>query len=235
MTEDKVEQEALKILANLGWEILNGPEIGPDGSGIRKYTDLVLEGGLKEVVTKLNPEIPAGAHEEAIRKVIRSSEPSLVLDNHNFHNFLVNGVDVEYRSNGEIRSDKVWLFDFNKPEKNEFVAINQLTVMEGDNHRRPDIVLFVNGLPLAVIEIKDPTDENADIKKAFNQLQTYKNETPALFRFNDLLVITDGIDAEIGSTFADYERFMSWKTIAGDKEAGKVPMLEVRSEEHTSE
>lgn len=228
MTEDQVEQEALKILAELGWEVLNGPEIGPDGTKERAYTDAALNERLSNAISKLNPHLSAVAKEEVIKKVIRTTEPLLLLDNHEFHDLLVNGMSVEYRDTaGEIRTEKVWLFDFENQQNNEFVAVNQLTVMQGDNHRRPDIVLFVNGLPLAVIEIKDPTDEDADIKKAYRQLQTYKAEVPALFRFNELLVITDGLDAEIGSTFADFERFMPWKTIEGDKEAGNVPKMEV--------
>lgn len=228
MTEDKVEQEALKILASLGWEILNGPEIGPDGAGMRKYSDAVLEERLKDAITKLNPNISESAQEESFKKIVRTSKPSVLLDNHDFHQLLVEGVDIEYRdSAGEIRTDKVNLFDFANPENNEFVAINQLTVIQDDHNRRPDVVLFVNGLALVVIEIKDPSDTKATLKKAYNQLQTYMDEIPALFRFNELLVITDGIDAEAGTISADYERFNAWKTVEGDNEKKGVPMMEV--------
>jgi type I restriction enzyme, R subunit len=228
MTEDKVEQNALEVLKSLGFGILHGPEIGPDGTGERNYTDMVLDRRLREAVAKLNPGIPAAAQEEAIKKVVRSSEPTLLLDNRQFHQLLVNGVDVEFRdSGGEIRTVKVWLFDFDQPENNEFIAVNQLTIMQGDAHRRPDVVLFVNGLPLTVLEIKDPTDEKATIKKAYNQLQTYKDEVPALFRYNELLIITDGLDAEMGTLSANFERFTPWKTVKGEKEVGNVPMLEV--------
>lgn len=228
MTEDKVEQEALKILADLGWEILNGPEIGPDGSSERKYHEVFLDTRLTVAVQKLNPQISSEGLDRVRTLLSRSTMPTLLTDNHDFHEFLVNGLDYEYRDdNGEIRTDKVWLFDFENPENNEFVAVNQLTVIQGENNRRPDIVLFVNGLPLGVIEIKDPSDEKATIKKAYNQLQTYMNEIPALFRFNELLVITDGIEAEAGTITADYERFNAWKTIDGDKEHSKVPMMEI--------
>ncbi|HUC20361.1 MAG TPA: HsdR family type I site-specific deoxyribonuclease, partial [Candidatus Polarisedimenticolaceae bacterium] len=144
------------------------------------------------------------------------------------HNALVNGLDVEHRgSDGEIRTEKVWLFDFENPENNEFLAVNQLTVMQDDFHRRPDIVLYVNGLPLGLIELKDPTDENTGLRKAFNQIQTYRMELPTFFRFNEFLIISDGLDAEIGTLSADFERFTPWKTIGGDKEQLRVPMLEV--------
>lgn len=228
MTEDKVEQEALKIMAVMGWEMLSGPEIGPDGSGIRKYSDAVLEQRLKDSVVKLNPNTSASAREEAFKKVIRTDKHSVLLDNHDFHQLLVEGVDVEYRdSAGEIRTDKVVLFDFENPENNDFVAINQLTVIQDDHNRRPDVVLFVNGLPLGVIEIKDPSDSKATLKKAYNQLQTYMDEIPSLFRFNEVLAITDGIDSEVGTISANYERFNAWKTIDGGKEKKGVPMMEV--------
>ncbi len=228
MTEDKVEQEALKILAGLGWEILNGPEIGPAGSGIRKYSDAIIEGQLKDAIAKLNPKISASAQEEVFKKLIRTSQPTVLLDNHDFHQLLVEGVSVEYRNaDNEIRTNKVWLFDFDHPANNEFVAVNQLTVMQDDYNRRPDVVLFVNGLPLAILEIKDPSDIKTTLKKAYNQLQTYKDEISTLFRFNELLVITDGLDSEVGTISADYERFNAWKTIGGDKEQSGVPMMEV--------
>lgn len=228
MTEDKIEQEALKILESIGFLILHGPEIGPDGSGERQYTDVVLQNRLAESITRINPDIPIAAQEEAIKRVIRSSSHDLIHDNHEFHKLLVDGVDVEYRNeSGDVRTGKVWLVDFEHPANNEFVAVNQYTVMQADYHRRPDIVLFVNGLPLGVIELKDPTTESADIRSAFNQLQTYKQEIPSLFRFNELLIISDGIDAELGTISSDYERFTPWKTIEGEKEHAGVPMLEV--------
>lgn len=228
MTEDKVEQNALEILATLGWWVLHGPEIGPDGSGERAYTDGVLGGRLDNAIMRLNPDVSAMAQAEAVKRVVRTSEPTLLLDNREFHNLLVNGVDVEYRDeNGDMRTNKVWLLDTEHPENNEFVAVNQYTMMQGDYHRRPDVVLFVNGLPLAVIELKDPTEEKASLKAAYNQLQTYKAEIPALFRFNELLIISDGLDAEVGTLSANYERFTPWKTIDGNKEIAGVPMLEI--------
>jgi type I restriction enzyme R subunit len=229
MNEDKIEQEALKILAEQGWTILHGPDIGPDGSNERKYTDAVLRSRLEFALSKLNPVDLRETTESAATRIVRSAGPDLLADNRHFHDLLVNGVDVEARVPGgdEVRTINVKVFDFEHPENNEFVAVNQLTMMQGDYHRRPDIVLFVNGLPLAVIELKDPTEAKASLKSAFNQLQTYKAEIPALFRFNELLIISDGIDAEIGTLSSNFERFTPWKTIDGEKEAGRVPMLEV--------
>ncbi len=228
MTEDKIEQNALEILASLGWQVLHGPEIGPEGTDERGYTDAALNLRLDRAIHRINPDIPVAAQAEAIKRVLRTGEPTLLLDNRDFHNLLVNGVDVEYRDeSGEVRSNKVWLIDTENSANNEFIAVNQYTMLQGDYHRRPDIVLFVNGLPLGMIELKDPSSEKASMKSAYNQLQTYKAEIPALFRYNELLIISDGIDAEVSTISADYERFTPWKTIDGDKEHKVVPMLEV--------
>ncbi|MGL5794743.1 MAG: type I restriction endonuclease, partial [Waterburya sp.] len=132
------------------------------------------------------------------------------------------GVDVEYQAEGYTKYDKVWLLDFNKPENNDWLAVNQFTVIENKNQRRPDIVVFINGLPIAVIELKNPVEENATIKGAFNQLQTYKNEIPCLFPYNEILVVSDGTEARVGTLTADWERFMPWRTIDGQKIAPRV-------------
>ncbi|MBY0472994.1 type I restriction endonuclease subunit R [Patescibacteria group bacterium] len=232
MTENHIEQAALKILRELGYEVLFGPDIGPVGAGgsgeRERYQDVVLEGRLREVVARLNPALPEVVREEAVRKVIRESSPEAIFDNRQFHLFLVDGVDVEYRrEDGGLRTEKVRLLDAENPRNNNFVAVNQFTVMHGDNNRRPDIVLFVNGLPLVVLELKNATDANATLDGAYNQLQTYKLQIPQLFRFNELLIITDGIDAEVGTLTSGRDRFTAWKTIDGGKELKGVPMLEV--------
>ncbi|MEI7522494.1 MAG: type I restriction endonuclease subunit R [Candidatus Saccharibacteria bacterium] len=229
MTEDKVEQDSLEKLASLGWQILHGPEIGPDGSGERKYTDVVLENMLKFALSKINPIYESATIGQAVTKIVRSSDANLLLDNKNFHEMLFDGIDIESRVPGseDVRTVKVNLFDFEHPENNEFVAVNQLTVMQGDYHRRPDVVLFVNGMPLGIIELKDPSNEKASLKAAYQQLQTYKAELPALFRFNELMIISDGIDAAMGTISSSFERFVPWKTIDGSKELTSVPMLEV--------
>jgi type I restriction enzyme R subunit len=229
MKEDTIEIFALETLKSLGYTVLFGPDIGPEGSGEREsYSEVVLTQRLREALQNLNKHIPESAFEEAVGKVRRSTGTTLLLDNKDFHNLLSNGVEVEYRTeSGEVKSDLVRLFDFEQPLENEFLAINQFTIIEGDINRRPDILLFVNGLPLAVIELKNATDAKADLKAAFNQIQTYKREISSLFRFNELCVISDGLDARVGTISANFERFMTWKTIDGEKEVGNVPMLEV--------
>lgn len=227
MNEDKIEKEALKILVEMGWKVLHGPDIGPDGTLERSYSETLLDFRLVAAINRLNPNISTDDL-DTLKKKVLNSQPTLLDENQSFHHYLVNGIDIEYRDiEGEIRTEKVWLYDFDNPQNNEFVAVNQLTVMQGDFHRRPDIVLFVNGLPLVVIELKNAADSKADMKKAYQQIQTYKREIPSLFKFNELCVISDGIDASVGTINSDFERFMPWKTIDGEKEAGNVPLLEV--------
>lgn len=229
MTENKIEQNALEILRSLGYTVFFGPDIGPEGSGERKsYKELVLVKRLREALARLNPQIPGTALDEAVGKVCRSTGTTLLLDNKDFHTLLSSGIAVEYRdAAGEIKADLVRLFDFDTPGQNEFLAINQYTVIEGEINRRPDVLLFVNGIPLVLIELKNATDVKANLKAAFQQIQTYKREIPSLFRFNELCVISDGLDARLGTVSANLERFMTWKTVDGEKEVGNVPMLEV--------
>lgn len=232
MTEDNIEQSALEILKELGYEVLYGPDIGPVSSGgtgeRERYQDVVLVGRLRDAIKGLNPEIPEQAREEAVRKVLRESSPDQIADNRQLHLLLVEGMDVEYRRvDGEVRTEKVRLVDIENPANNDFVTVNQFTVTHGENNRRPDVVLFVNGLPIVVLEIKNAVDERATLENAYNQLQTYKLQIPQLFRFNELLIITDGIDAEVGTLTSGIDRFTSWKTIDGEKELKSVPMLEV--------
>lgn len=227
MTEDKIEQNALDILRETGWTVLNGPEIGPDGTSERQYSDAVLRGRLYEAIHRINSGFSDNVIDEVIKKVIQIGSQELLLDNKNFHNLLINGVDIEYRAeNGEIKTDQIKLVDFENADNNEFVAVNQLTIIQDNINRRPDIVLFVNGLPLVVIEIKNAADSKADMAMAFRQIQTYKKQISGLFRFNELCVITDGLDALAGSITSQFERFMAWKTIDGELEVGNVPMFE---------
>lgn len=230
-TESEVEEAALEILSELGYKILHGPEIAPDGLHPERqsYTDVVLIERLRNAISRLNTTIPEEAREEAIKKVLRSESPHLIINNKSFHKMLVDGVDVEYRrKDGSIAGDKVWLFDYKNPQNNEFLAVNQFTVVENNNNRRPDIILFINGLPLVVIELKNPADENATIWTAFNQLETYKAQIPSLFPYNEILVICDGIEARAGTITSNKERFMPWKTIEGKEIApSAMPQLEV--------
>jgi type I restriction enzyme R subunit len=233
MMEKDVENVALNILSELGYKILYGPDTAPAPDGIaperQSYSDVVLVERLKDAVDKFNPDIPAEAKEEAIKKVLRAESPHLIVNNQNFHKMLVNGVDVEYRrKDGSIAGDKVWLFNFETPQNNEFLAVNQFTVIENNYHRRADIVLFVNGLPLVVIELKNPADETATIWSAFNQLETYKDQIASLFTYNEILVISDGIEARAGTITSNKEWFMAWKTIDGKGNAPPItPQLEV--------
>jgi type I restriction enzyme R subunit len=172
---------------------------------------------------RLNPGVPAGALDEALRKVLRAETQSLVENNRRFHRMLTDGIDVEYRrDDGSIAGDKVWLVDFADPAKNDWLAINQFTVVENKVNRRPDIVVFVNGLPLAVVELKNAGAENATIRGAFNQLQTYKAQIPSLFPYNEVMIISDGLKARIGTLTADWERFMPWPTVEGADVEGRA-------------
>ncbi|MCK4730152.1 MAG: type I restriction endonuclease subunit R [Candidatus Aenigmarchaeota archaeon] len=211
ISEDDLEQIALDILKDLGYKIIHGPDISPDGKNQeREYNEVVLTKRLRRAIDKINPKIPNEAKEEAIKKILRPETNKLILNNYNFHKMLTEGVDVEYRKGGRIIDDKVKLFD---EKNNEFLAVNQFTIIEDNNNRRPDIILFLNGLPIAVIELKNAIDENATIQSAFNQFQTYMHQIPSLFRFNEILVISDGLKARAGTITATKERFMAWKTI----------------------
>ena len=230
ITESHIEEAALEILDSLGYEILHGPDISPDGENPERnsYETVVLVERLKEAIDKFNPTIPDEAKEQAVKQILRTESPELVTNNKNFHNYLVNGVDVEYRHEGRIKGDIVNVFDFETPETNDFLAVNQFTVIEGNNNRRPDIVLFVNGLPLAVIELKNPADEEATIWSAYRQLQTYKEEIPSLFTYNELLVVSDGTQARAGTITSNQEWFLPWKTIDGKELAPEaLPQLQV--------
>ena len=190
ITESEIEQIALEILGNdLGYSVLYVPDIAEGHKKEREYSEVVLKQRLHKAIEKLNPSIPADAKEEALKKVLRTTTISLFENNQAFHQMLTEGIDVKFGiGEGKTKTDKVWLVDFANPKNNEFIAINQFTVIENHNNKRPDIVLFVNGLPLVVIELKNATDENANVKAAFNQLQTYKQLIPSLFTYNAFLI-----------------------------------------------
>jgi len=231
MTESVVEEAALAWLEGLGYEVKFGPDIAPGELFAERseWDEVVLAERLKDAIDRLNAKIPQEAQEEAFRKVTILNEPSLIRNNRAFHKFLTDGVPVEYQgSEGRVVPDAVLLFDFENPENNDWLAVNQFAVIEGDHNRRPDIVIFVNGLPLIVIELKNPADEDATIWSAFNQLQTYKHEIPSLFAYNEVLVISDGVEARLGSLTADREWFLPWRTIEGEDVAPVgMPQLQV--------
>lgn len=217
-TESIVEETALEWLKDLGYTIVYGGDIAPEEPAAERenYGEVILSGRVKAALRRINPKVPPEALEDAYRKVTRPASVSLVGNNRAFHKMLADGIEVEYRADGRIKGDKVWLIDFENLENNNWLAVNQFTIIENHINRRPDVIIFVNGLPLAVIELKNAADAKATIWSAFKQLQTYKNEITSLFVYNEALIISDGTHARIGSLTADKERFMPWKTIAGD-------------------
>ncbi len=219
LTESLIEEAALAWLAELGYAVKAGSGIAPDSTTAERssYDEVVLTARLEKAVARLNPTIPLQAHADALRRIRQVDHPSLIEENRRFHRFLTEGIPVEfYGNNGVIKGDHVRLINFEDPDANDWLAVNQFTVIEQKANRRPDVVLFVNGLPIGIIELKNAGDENATLDGAFNQLQTYKAQIPSLFRSNVALVISDGIGARIGSLTADRERFMPWRTIEGD-------------------
>ena len=217
--ESHVEEAALAWLADLGYATLHGLSIGPDADRPERtsYGDVVLIGRLDEALRRLNPHLPPEALSEAKAKVLRVETQSLVHENRRLHRFLSEGVPVEVRrADGTIGGEQVRLLDFDEPTANDLLAVNQFTVIENRANRRPDVVVFINGLPLAVLELKHPGKPNATLDGAFNQFQTYKDQIGSLFRANAVLIITDGIAARIGSLTADRERFMPWRTVTGE-------------------
>ncbi len=231
LTETDVESAALAWLAGLGYQTVFGPDIAPGMPDAERddYGQVVLEYRLRQALQRLNPQVPADALEDAFRKLTRPDSPSLVANNHVIHKYLVEGVPVEYqRADGSIGGDLVRVLDYDEPENNEFLAVNQFTVVENQHERRPDVVLFINGLPIAVMELKNAATENATIWTAFNQLQTYKMQIPSLFSFNEAMVISDGVQARVGTLTAGREWFMPWRTIEGEELAdNRLPQLQV--------
>jgi type I restriction enzyme R subunit len=217
-TEGVVEEALLEWLGGLGYEVRPGPEIAPAEPAAERddYREVVLRGRLRAAVERLNPGVPAAALDEATRQLLRVESPSLVVANRRAHRMLVDGVQVEVPAEGGgVRGVRVRLVDFEDPTANDWLAVNQFTVMEGQAHRRPDVVVFVNGLPLAAVELKNPADEDATIWTAFKQLETYKLELPSFFALNELLVVSDGVDARLGSITSPREWFQPWRTIEG--------------------
>jgi type I restriction enzyme R subunit len=229
ITENEIEDIALSYLESLGYSYLLGTVISPDGEHPeRQYNEVVLATRLRDAIDKLNPTIIQDAKDDALKKVLRTDSPNLLINNESFHRYLTDGVDVEVRTESGIRGEKVYIVDFKTPENNEFLAVNQFTIIEGNQNKRPDIILFINGLPLVVIELKNAVDENTTIKSAYHQLQTYKQAIPSLFNYNELLIVSDGWDALCGTLTSDSGRFMSWKTKDGKTTADHLqPQLEV--------
>jgi len=234
-TESVVEEAALDWLTSLGYGVLHGPQIAAGEPAAERsdsgYRDVVLESRLRTALRRLNPDLPPEALEDAHRKLMHLDAPSLIERNRAVHRMLVDGINVEFRrKDGSIAGAQARVIDFDDPEQNDWLAVNQFTVAEGQHLRRPDIVLFVNGLPLAVIELKNAADEGADVWAAFRQLQTYQAQIPALFTTNMALVASDGAQARIGSLGAGREWFKPWRTITGRDEPTKLAELQVMLE-----
>ena len=231
LTESIVEDAALTWFGELGYAVGHGPQMAPGEPAAERdsFGEVVLVGRLREALRQLNPAIPEEAREEALRKVLRVATPSLVQTNRAFHRLLRDGVDVEYaRPDGSTKHDKAWLVDFSDVRANDWLAVNQFTVIEGQHNRRPDIVVFINGLPLALIELKNAADEDATIWSAYAQLQTYKAEIPSLLAYNAALIVSDGLQARMGSLTANQEWFKVWRTIDGQHDAAPTSLeLEV--------
>ncbi len=219
INESVVEEAALEWLASLGWQTAHGPDIAPDTVNAERntYDEVVLERRLRDALGQLNPDLPETALEDAFRKLTRPEGPTLEARNRAFHRMLTNGVTVEYRTtDGNIRGAQARVIDFDHPANNDWLAVNQFTVTENKNHRRPDVMLFVNGLPFCIIELKNPADEDATIWTAWHQLQTYKAELSNLFAMNEMLMVSDGTQARIGALTAGTEWFKPWRTITGE-------------------
>lgn len=230
LAESQIEEFAIGLFRRLDYGYIYGPDIAPDGVRPERssFEEVILHGRLLKAVRRINSSIPHDVQEEAIKTVTRIASPDQLANNEEFHRLLTEGVPVSMHKEGAERGERVWLIDFDHPDNNDFVVANQFTIIENGHNKRPDIILFVNGLPLVVFELKNATDEKATIQSAFRQIETYKQMTPSLFTYNSLVVISDGLEAKAGSLSAGYSRFMAWKTEDGRAEASKlVGQLEV--------
>ena len=225
MNETQLENLCLDWFAENGWEVVHGVDIAPDSSNPlrRDYKQVLIEADLQTAFERLNPHLPVSCFEQVLQKLSKPESLDLITNNRAFHQMLLEGVPVNYKKEDDWVNDHAFLVDFNHIYQNRFVAINQFTIQGTKQPRRPDIICFINGIPFAVLELKSPTDENADIWDAFNQLQTYKEEVSDLFVFNEALVVSDGITARVGSLTASQERFLPWRTIKNEDDK---PQLE---------
>ncbi|WP_270646761.1 type I restriction endonuclease subunit R [Paeniclostridium hominis] len=227
--EETLELATLEILEGLGYEHIKGPDISPGGEYPEResYSDVILQDRVKNALFRINRNLPQEALDEAYRQIIAFNSPSLEENNKHFHNLMVNGIDVSFKENGEDRTKKAYILDFENIENNDFIAVNQFTVIEEEN-KRPDIVIFVNGIPLVVVELKSASDENVGIDEAYNQIQTYKKTIPSLFNYNAFCVLSDGINAKVGTLTSNIERYMNWRTVDGENIAPlEYPQYEV--------
>ncbi len=224
ITESTIEQFAIELHEKAGYQYIYGPAIAPDSQTPERqsFEDVLLIERLNAAVSHINPNVPADAREDAVKQLLRLNSPELISNNESFHRMLTEGVKVSYQKDGDSRGDLVWLIDFSAPENNDFLVLNQYTIIENHVNKRPDVVLFVNGLPLVIIELKNPADENATVHSAFQQIQTYKQAIPGLFAYNGFIVISDGLEARAGTISSAFSRFMAWKTADGKIEASPL-------------
>lgn len=222
--ESDVEQLTVDLLMNRGFTYLS-----PEDQEVERnnLNDVLLIGRLRSAINRLNPSISPEARAQAVKQILNLPSQNLLENNEVFHKMLTEGIEVEYMGEDGIRGDKVWLIDFKDVTNNEFLVSNQFTVIENNVNKRPDVILFINGLPLVVIELKNPADENATVLKAFTQLQNYKNAIPTLFYYNSILIASDGLDAKVGTISSDYSRFLAWKSKDGFRDdKATVPQVE---------
>src|SRR5664280_815317 len=230
MTEGIVEEAALDYFRSLGYHTLSGPILAPEGTKPERssYEQVILTGRLQDAIERINPEASPAVVNGAILHLQRAESQNLLAENERMHRLITQGVPVEHRiADGSVRTTLVWLIDWHHPEDNDWLAVNQFTVIEGYKNRRPDIVVFVNGLPLALLELKNPGSENATLKGAWNQIQTYRTDIPTIFTPNAVTVISDGTTASMGSFTAGWEHYAPWKTIDGREVVTNKPALEV--------
>ena len=218
LLESDIEQMAIDLLQAKRWDYLYGPNIAPDGETPMRaaFDEVVLREKLERAVVRLNPSIKEEVRDEAIKTVLRIASPDTLANNEMFHRLLTEGVPVSTYQDGMERGERVWLVDFEDPWNNEFTVVNQFTIIENGHNRRPDVLLFVNGLPLVIIELKNAADENATIESAYRQIETYKQQIPSLFTYNELIIISDGLEARAGSLSAGFSRFTAWKSEDGE-------------------
>jgi type I restriction enzyme R subunit len=221
ITEDAIEKYGIELMERLGYQYVYGPNLAPDGAVPEResYSQVLLTRRLKQAVMRINHHLPPDIQEQAIKEIQRIGSPDLVTNNKAFHRYLTEGVPVSRRVDGYERGDRLWLIDFKNPDNNDFLVVNQFTVVENNNNKRPDVIVFVNGIPLVVVELKNPADETATVRSAFRQIETYKATIPGLFTYNGFVVISDGLEAKAGTISSGYSRFMAWKSSDGLEEA----------------
>lgn len=215
ISESQIESFAIQLFEHLGYKSLYGPDIAPDGPNPLRVSleEVVLKESLRKSVQRINHKLPVAVCEDAVNEVLRIASPDLLANNELFHRMLTEGISVSVHRDGAERGELVWLIDFDNPLNNDFTVVNQYTIVENGRNKRPDLILFVNGLPLVVIELKNAADENATLQSAFRQVETYKETIPSLFTYNELIVISDGLEARAGSLSAGFSRMMAWRAL----------------------